>query len=627
MEVSADRGQQSDLSSEPSAAEASWPLLTAHPEFRVCWREAPVRAEHPEVRLSSLAHASGALRRVLAAVAARLLDTKAHDRLCYARLGDYARERLGLSGRQLQELARVHRALEGLPALERALREKALPWSKVRLVARVATAEDEAAWIARARAVTTRRLEEEVREHDRARGAADPDEGEPLTRITVPCTPAVRETWSLVREMAQRVEGRKLCDAEVLEAAVAEVCSTLPIDPAFTPLLDEPPPARALRSAEVAELAKPKAGPGDAADAAGRASACELPAEVAALADGLEDADVFELDRRLRALIRLEQTLDAAMAPLLRVVTGSEYEWRGPRYQPLARYAPDQLGMSVSKARALIRLDRLADFCPEIRAAYRSGRLSWVKAQCLLPLLLLDIPGEWRPAWVAWAEHVTVRRLERDVERALLLRAGHSRAFHRCQYHPERAQDPIPASERQLCAHDVDPEATERLVLRVPQAVAALFQALRETVRKRRWRAGERRLQEGEAFEAILCEALRSWVLRDPKARRPDPVIERDGYQCAIPGCTSRRNLHNHHVVFRSRRGGDEETNRLTLCAYHHQRCVHAELLRVTGKAPAALLFELGLRSGAPPLLRYRSGDIEVRPAMRGVRRARVHAA
>ena len=46
--------------------------------------------------------------------------------------------------------------------------------------------------------------------------------------------------------------------------------------------------------------------------------------------------------------------------------------------------------------------------CPELRDAYRSGRLSWVKAQCLLPLLLLDLDGEWRPAWVAWAERVSV---------------------------------------------------------------------------------------------------------------------------------------------------------------------------------------------------------------------------
>ena len=43
--------------------------------------------------------------------------------------------------------------------------------------------------------------------------------------------------------------------------------------------------------------------------------------------------------------------------------------------------------------------------------------------EALRTLLLLDIEGKWRPVWVAWAERVTVRRLEQDVGRALLLRA------------------------------------------------------------------------------------------------------------------------------------------------------------------------------------------------------------
>ena len=121
----------------------------------------------------------------------------------------------------------------------------------------------------------------------------------------------------------------------------------------------------------------------------------------------------------------------------------------------------------------------------ELRDAYRSGRLSWVKAHGLLPLLLLDIEGEWRPVWVAWAECVTVRRLEQDVERVLLLRAGLWRAFKRCLFYPARAQDPIPSEERQMCAHDIDVEATERLAWQVPCEVAALFCAVRETVRCR----------------------------------------------------------------------------------------------------------------------------------------------
>lgn len=118
-------------------------------------------------------------------------------------------------------------------------------------------------------------------------------------------------------------------------------------------------------------------------------------------------------------------------------------------------------------------------------------------------------------------------------------------------------------------------------------------------------------LSDGEAFEALLDGALRAWTLREPGARRPDPVFERDGYRCAVPGCTSRRNLHDHHITFRSAGGSDDLGNRITLCAFHHQRCLHAGLLRVRGHAPHDLVFELGVgSSGAPPLARYRSGDV-----------------
>ena len=267
--------------------------------------------------------------------------------------------------------------------------------------------------------------------------------------------------------------------------------------------------------------------------------------------------------------------------------------------------------MSASKARALLRLERAGDVCPELRDAYRSGRLSWVKAHCLLPLLLLDIEGEWRPAWVAWAESVTVRRLEEDVERALLLRAGHSRAWARCQFHPERAQDPIPSEERQMCAHDIDTEATQQLAWRVPCEVAALFAAVRETVRSRLGAESGRFPSDGEVFDAMLECALLTWTLRDPRERRPDPVVERDGYRCAVPGCTSRRSLHDHHLRFRSAGGSDATGNRLTLCAFHHQRCLHVGFLGIRGRAPDGLVFELGLRPGGLPVVRYRSGDIE----------------
>ncbi len=57
--------------------------------------------EPTEHRLARLAAALGPLRRVLAALAERLIATEGPARFGYARLGDYARERLGLSARQL----------------------------------------------------------------------------------------------------------------------------------------------------------------------------------------------------------------------------------------------------------------------------------------------------------------------------------------------------------------------------------------------------------------------------------------------------------------------------------------------------------------------------------------------
>ena len=165
-----------------------------------------------------------------------------------------------------------------------------------------------------------------------------------------------------------------------------------------------------------------------------------------------------------------------------------------------------------------------------------------------------------------------------------------------------------------MCAPDVDTEATQRLEWRVPCEVAALFGAVRETVRSRLRGENARFPSDGEVFDAMLDCALLAWTLRDPRARAPDPVVERDGYRCAVPGCTSRRNLHDHHVRFRSAGGSDAPGNRITRCAFHHQRCLHAGLLRVSGLAPDGLFFELGLRPGASPLARYRAGDIAVRP-------------
>ena len=102
----------------------------------------------------------------------------------------------------------------------------------------------------------------------------------------------------------------------------------------------------------------------------------------------------------------------------------------------------------------------------------------------------------------------------------------------------------------------------------------------------------------------MFDHAIDTWWVSTPRKYR---VFERDGWRCTVPGCTSQRNLHAHHVLFRSAGGDDDLANLTTLCAAHHQRCVHGGLIWIRGRAPDGLVFEM-------PLGRFRSGDVRSGP-------------
>jgi hypothetical protein len=175
-------------------------------------------------------------------------------------------------------------------------------------------------------------------------------------------------------------------------------------------------------------------------------------------------------------------------------------------------------------------------------------------------------------------------------------------------FHPDSA--PLPA----------DPDVFLRL--RLPQTWAARFVAAIEAARAARSRVADavpwdapferpgappsllaarmytarsRRVPAWVSLLALLEDFVFTWdPVESPPARAADAFHVRDGWRCAAPGCTSRRNLEEHHVVYRSRGGDDDPANLVTLCRFHHQRGEHDGLARVRGRAPLDLAWRLG---------------------------------
>ena len=563
-----------------------------------------------DARLVALARSGAPLRRALAQITGEFVRgrpespkaTVPHespkatvpgwDRLGFVRPADYARERPGLSARELHELAHVDAALAKLPAIDRALTTGQLGWTKARLLCRVATPESEAHWLSEAGRLSAAALSREVRAFDvgaLAAGGAEPADqaaGErAVLRVRVP--PHVKGKWGDVKRTLRRVAGEWLPTDACAELVAAEVLSALgrEVD------LEAPAPlAQRVRTAvadaePVPELMLPPAAP-----------AAPSPF-VEALVAGLDGADARELDRRLCRAAALERGLLARIGPLLLAFA----DLRGPLqlgFRSLDAYARERLGMSPRKARALLRLERACALAPVLGDAWREGRLTGSKAQALVPLVLEAASEPFHAAWLERAAEVTVRRLEDDVEHALATGVLDPSLLPDLPEHGlwdgEALVDPLTLPEGvQIGAQDTARRETDVWVANVPADVAHLFRACLCSVARRL------NTSPGRALEAMFDHAIASWWVPTPRAYR---VFARDGFRCTVPGCTSQRNLHAHHVLFRSAGGSDELANLTTLCAAHHQRGVHAGVIRISGRAPDALVFEL-------PFGRFRSGD------------------
>lgn len=121
-------------------------------------------------------------------------------------------------------------------------------------------------------------------------------------------------------------------------------------------------------------------------------------------------------------------------------------------------------------------------------------------------------------------------------------------------------------------------------------------------------------LINNEGVENFIALLLSEYLMAEKahhKAAQNSKVLERDGYKCQVPGCSNRRNIHAHHLIFRSKGGSDIISNLLSLCTAHHLWILHIlHGLKIEGTAPDSLIFTFGPNSSpeGQPFMIYLNG-------------------
>ena len=284
--------------------------------------------------------------------------------------------------------------------------------------------------------------------------------------------------------------------------------------------------------------------------------------------------DAWALHERIVQLARIRTSLAAAVGKrLFRFAL-----WAGPRrtgFSGVVEYARHALGISERQARYLVSLERRLSNAPRLRDAYRQGKLSWLQCWLLLNVSGQDASGASETAWIDYARSVTVLRLREAVDDARIREASDRP----CLPPPipgdfEHRSDECP--DRQMSAHSrlahFNARAGVTIRFSAPADVAALWHSTVHAIRF----SETVPLTECEAVDRMLAGFASTWNSPEAaKMRREHATIDRDGWRCAVPACSSRRNLHVHHIAFRSAGGTDDPGNLITLCASHHLHGIH----------------------------------------------------
>lgn len=501
--------------------------------------------------LTRVARGRGALDLAVGERLAALAEGDRAMQLGYSGLGDYARERLGMAARTALAAARLARELRSRPLLRDAVRRGEVTARKAEVVLPVARGGGEAAWVTRARTETVRALQAAVRAVGKP-SAPEQQDAESWQWIFASVAPPARAALDEAMALAGKVLGAAAPKWERLEALCQEFLGAHP-DPADAARAPIDEVLHGPVRLHLEDLAR------GFIEAETRWAFLDAVEPVAAPSAPAEGDGALALDTELRRLCEARDRWDEVLGRLAMLVRILGL-WRDMRFASFAHYCVERLGMSPRTVEQRIALERRLAALPPLGQAMRERRVSYEKAR----LIARCADERTVAAWIARAEEETCVGLRRAIESD---------------------------GEAQMCARGA-------LDLRVPERVAVLVGMAYRAARH----AAGRWLTPSECLEAIARHFVATWkeALKERNTVRRR-VLDRDRDRCQVPGC-SRAAVQTHHVLFRSRGGGDEPPNLLSMCAPHHLHGIHRGYLRVSGRAPDALRWETCLGVPLRPL-------------------------
>ena len=547
--------------------------------------------------------------------------------LGFSSLAAYALERCERAGRWVEVACCLARRLEALPLLRAALALGRVSWSMAELLARRATPEEEAHWLALAQRKTLREMRQEMREVSEV---ALTDGREATCTLT--CTVDREEAWLFEATRALLDHFGTHGAEEQLEALLAEgqgaLLAALPAEAMDLQALDAEREAQQRWREQLARwrdeaegCCEPRIRAAVLAPALlESARAGEVARQAAQGSESLEGWKSGELDAEVRELAAALAGHELTLAQLLRSFQRAD-GWRLLGYATETQYARERLGLSRSSVIARRSLALRLEALPHLAAALGAAHIG---VEAALQLVRIATPCT-ELAWLERARCRTVKHLREEVAAALV--AVRLSGDADCPPPESEELEGFQELERAVLSGQVLGGMAKRLPagsgrkpfsrkpwremlgsLTAWLAGGAIERAVQMSAAPRmtrsagrvelRWRvscelgswwrsleARARPFLRGMSWLKFLCLVFwKAWrhVLGVDVAW--GQVYLRDLCRCSSPVC-SRRDVTPHHLRFRSAGGGDADENMTSLCTWCHLFGVHGGRLRATGSA------------------------------------------